>query len=139
MARVHIPNLLGSLTKVQARFVLIAALATGCSASDTGSAPSIVTVPVQGKVSVAGTPAAGGIITLEPLVDGGSVTQAMGEVQDDGSFQVTSAGGQAGATPGKYRVKLEPKTPIAKPKRKGSRTEVIVEVAEGKALDINIP
>lgn len=120
---------------------LIAVSAIGCTAEGTGSAPSIVTVPVKGTVSIAGKPAAGGIITLEPLVDGGSTTQAMGEIKPDGSFEVTSAGGQAGATPGKYRVKLESDqaAPKTKTKKKRDADQVTVEVVEGKPLDVDLP
>ncbi len=49
--------------------------------------------PDQGKVSVDGKPVTEGMITLEPLPDGGSTTQAVGPVQSDGSFVVGSAGG----------------------------------------------
>ena len=117
--------------------VLAALSAAGCTGEDTGSAPSITTVPVKGTVSVAGKPVSSGIITLEPLVDGGSSTQAMGEIKSDGSFEVTSAGGKAGATPGKYRVKLE--SSQAPTKKKRAAEPVTVEVAEGKTLEVNLP
>ncbi|WP_406698937.1 hypothetical protein V5E97_08620 [Singulisphaera sp. Ch08] len=115
---------------------LIAALAAGCTGGDTATAPKISTVPATGKVSVNGKPVTEGILTLEPLVDGGSTTQAMGPVKADGSFAVASAGGHDGAMPGKYRVLLQSE---ATKQRKKRMEEVTVEVKEGQALDINLP
>jgi hypothetical protein len=115
---------------------LIAALAVGCTGEDISKAPKITTVPTKGKVSVDGKPVTEGVITLEPLLDGGSTTQAVGPVQSDGSFAVRSAGGYDGATPGKYRVLLESD---ATKKRKKRTEEVKVEVKEGQDLDINLP
>jgi hypothetical protein len=115
---------------------LIAALAVGCSAEDTAAAPKITTVPAKGKISVNGKPVAEGILTLEPLLDGGSTTQAVGPVQSDGSFAVASAGGHDGAMPGKYRVLLQSG---ATKQRKKRNQEVTVEVKEGQELEINLP
>ncbi|AGA28084.1 hypothetical protein [Singulisphaera acidiphila] len=115
---------------------LIATLVVGCNGEDTAAAPKIKTVPTKGTVSVDGKPVTEGIITLEPLLDGGSTTQAMGPVQSDGSFSVNSAGGNAGAMPGKYRVLLQSD---ATKQRKKRNEEVTVEVKEGEELKINLP
>lgn len=115
---------------------LIAMLAAGCTGEDIAAAPKIDTIPTKGKVSVAGKPVTEGILTLEPLLDGGSTTQAMGPVQPDGSFSVASAGGHDGAMPGKYRVLLQSE---ATKQRKKRNEEVTVEVKEGQALEINLP
>ena len=115
---------------------LIAALAVGCTGEDTAQAPKITTVPTKGKVSVDGKPVTEGILTLEPLLDGGSTTQAMGPVKSDGSFAVASAGGHDGAMPGKYRVLLQSD---ATKQRKKRNEEVKVEVKAGQDLDINLP
>jgi|GEM_PF-2679143 len=113
----------------------------GCSGGDTGVAPSIETVLVKGTLSAGGKPVQGGILTLEPVVDGGSVTQAVGEVKA-GAFELVSAGGQPGATPGKYRVKLEAEPTSYSPRASAKtklKNEVLVEVVEGQALDIQLP
>jgi len=115
---------------------LIAALAVGCTGEDTSAAPKITTVPTKGKVSVDGKPVTEGVLTLEPLVDGGSTTQAVGPVKPDGSFAVGSAGGYDGAMPGKYRVLLQSD---ATKQRKKRNEEVTVEVKEGQELNINLP
>lgn len=69
---------------------------------------NVATVAAKGKVLQAnGQPLKAGIVTFEPLVDGGSTNQAAGPVGEDGSFEVRSGPSHPGAMPGKYRVKVE--------------------------------
>ncbi len=98
---------------------------------------NIATVPAKGKVMLAsGKPLTGGIITLEPLPEGGSTNQAVGEIKSDGSFELRSSASAAGAMPGKYRVKIE--TEAAKVKMKPGK-EPLVEVQAGQDLEVNLP
>ena len=98
---------------------------------------SIATVPARGKVMLAdGKPLTGGMITLEPLPEGGSTNQAMGEIKGDGSFDLRSSPTAAGAMPGKYRVRIE--TQAAKVKIRPGK-EPLVEVKEGEDLAVKLP
>ncbi len=77
---------------------LIAAL--GCSGKSTPE-----TSTVQGKVTYQGNPVTQGVILLTPE---GSGQAATGEIQTDGSFQLTTFKKNDGARPGKYRVAVQP-------------------------------
>lgn len=115
--------------------LLVGAAVVGCDGSSDLRGGGVATVPAKGRIVQAdGSPVSGGVITLEPLLDGGSAHQAAGEIQPDGSFELTTVKPKDGATPGKYRVKVESKSVKSK---KGP--EVQAEVAAGKDLDIKLP
>jgi hypothetical protein len=124
--------------------VLLAAGALAGCGSSGGSTPSLdggslPTVTARGKVSTAdGKPLPGGIITLVPVIDGGSANQASGEIKPDGTFELDSGGGNAGAVPGKYRARIESTAPTAKARAKAG-AEPLVEVKDGADLDIKLP
>lgn len=111
--------------------------ASGTPSLDGGTLP---TVPAQGTITRGGKPLNEGIITLVPIVDGGSAYQASGEIGADGRFTLTSGGGNDGAVPGRYRVKIESTSRVA-PTRSRARTaeEPLVEVKDGSDLNITIP
>ncbi|WP_435017794.1 hypothetical protein TA3x_005414 [Tundrisphaera sp. TA3] len=93
------------------------------------------TVSAKGRLLRAdGSPVTKGIITLEPLPDGGSINQATSEIGPDGSFELTSFSPKDGATPGKYRVKIENSDAKLK---KGA--ELTTEVRAGQDLEIKLP
>lgn len=63
----------------------------------------IHTVPVSGKVIVQGQPAVGAQVVLHPV--GRNTDQpysAVGKVQEDGTFKISSTGKDDGAPPGQY-------------------------------------
>ena len=97
----------------------------------------IATVPAKGKVMLAdGKPLTNGMIRIEPLVDGGSTNQAMGEIKGDGSFELRSSPSTTGAMPGKYRVLIENSTTKLKVSP-GKETKV--EVKEGQDIEVRLP
>src|SRR5262245_9136078 len=60
--------------------------------------------PVRGIVVFPdGKPLSGGWVTFEPL-DSGVKTSAVGDIQPDGTFQLTTARNGDGAMAGRYRV-----------------------------------
>jgi hypothetical protein len=77
-------------------FVLLA-VSTGCG-DKTGA------VPVTGKVSYNGEPLKNGTVMFIP--DGGG-TAATGEIQPDGTFQLTTFRKDDGAVPGDYTVVVQ--------------------------------
>jgi hypothetical protein len=60
------------------------------------------TVPVQGKVTYKGEPVPKGTITFQP--DGGR--PAVGEIQPDGTYQLSTFGDKDGAIPGPHKVMI---------------------------------
>lgn len=110
----------------------------GCGEGPAGlDGGSIATVPVKGRVAgTDGKPLTEGILTLEPLAEGGSTNQAAGQIKGDGTFELRSGTNTPGAMPGKYRVLVE--TGGVKKKSKPGE-EVQVEVREGQDLDIKLP
>lgn len=108
--------------------------AEGPPSLDGGSIP---TVPAKGKVMLAdGKPLTNGMIRIEPLVDGGSTNQAMGEIRSDGTFELRSSPSATGAMPGKYRVLIENTTTKLKVVP-GKSPEV--EVKAGQDIEIKLP
>lgn len=81
-------------------FAMAALIAAGCSGAKTPQ-----TAGVQGKVSYRGQPVTQGVVLLTPE---GSGQAATGEIQTDGSFQLTTFKKHDGARPGKYRVAVQP-------------------------------
>lgn len=119
---------------------LAASLAlAGCSPDPNLDGGSIATIPVKGKVTKAdGKPLTeGGVITLEPLVGGGSTNQAVGTIGDDGTFTVDSSASAKGAMAGKYRVKIET-ADLSKTLTKAGK-EIQVEVKPGEDLEVKLP
>lgn len=72
----------------------------GCGSS---SAPQIATVPVQGRITYQGKPLSKGSITFQPDDDG---QPAHGEIQPDGTFELTTVAKGDGAVPGKHIVSV---------------------------------
>lgn len=63
------------------------------------------TVPVTGKVSYNGQPVTSGTLMLIPAGEGGY--GATGQIQSDGTFQLTSFKPNDGAAPGNYKVTIQ--------------------------------
>ena len=80
---------------------LVATVLTGC-----GGTASVPTAEVKGKVTMNGAPVKGGTIVIAPLM--GSGQMASGEVQQDGTFVMTTTKANDGAPIGKSRVSYKP-------------------------------
>jgi hypothetical protein len=78
---------------------LLAGLTLGCGPKEE---PHPETVPVQGKVTYQGKPVTQGTITFQP--DTGQ--PASGEIQNDGSYQLTTFAPKDGAVPGHHKVMI---------------------------------
>lgn len=128
------------------RFVLALTAGAALGGCGSSSAPpsldggSLPTVPAQGMITRGGKPITEGIITLVPVLDGGSTNQASGEIGPDGRFTLSSGGDNDGAVPGKYRVKVESTTKAtsSRPRSRPAEDQV-VEVKDGSELNIAIP
>lgn len=83
-------------------FVLVAALLTIVSCGCGSDAPK--TVPVTGKVTYNGQPVTSGTIMLVPQDSGYGAT---GQIQKDGTFELTSFKPGDGAAPGNYSVTVQ--------------------------------
>ena len=82
----------------------------GCSRGGAGVERSIRTYAVKGKVVFAdGKPLTGGVVHFVPKK--GSSDQAVGEIESDGSFQLTTRKLGDGAAPGEYKVYIDPVSP----------------------------
>jgi hypothetical protein len=83
-------------------FLLFAA--AGCGGPETH--------PVQGKVVFKGEgqPVTGGWLTFEPT-DAKARASAMGDIQKDGTFRLTTYRKNDGAPPGEYRVMIQSPMP----------------------------
>lgn len=87
--------------------LLFLATIAGCGGGDTG--PKLF--PVSGKLTKGGTPLGGIMITLVPT-DANSKAPALGGVtKDDGSFEIRTNTGGAGAPLGMYKVVMVAPTP----------------------------
>jgi hypothetical protein len=83
----------------------LAAMLAGCRASDRGEA--IATLPVHGSVLLGdGRPVPGGLVTFVP--QGAAGRQAVGTLQQDGTFRLTTEAPDDGIAEGRYRVRIEP-------------------------------
>jgi hypothetical protein len=116
-------------------FGLAAVLLASCSGcgSDAGQFVG-KTIPVKGKVTFKGKPLTQGEIVFEP--DGGAGREAHGNIQGDGTFELTTFKAGDGAVPGTHRVAVsgtskKDAVPVKYKNTSSSKTEV--EVAEGKA------
>jgi len=81
-------------------FAMATLIAAGCSGAKTPE-----TAAVQGKVTYRGKSITQGVVLFTPE---GSGQAATGEIQADGSFQLTTFQKNDGARPGKYRVAVQP-------------------------------
>lgn len=82
--------------------VLSATVATmGCSG---GSKPK--TIPVKGKVTLAGQPLTQGSLTFQPIktAEGYPTRPAMGTVNSDGTYEASTFEKGDGVIPGEYKV-----------------------------------
>ena len=72
-----------------------------------GCEAPVATHPVSGKVVLPnGSPAAGGIIKFRTTSEEGKTVKAHGQIQNDGSFQLTTFEDGDGALPGEHEVIL---------------------------------
>jgi hypothetical protein len=79
---------------------------------------------VSGKVSHAGQPVNGGVVTFSPIksdVDGGK--PAVGEVQAGGAYELGTNAKGDGAVPGRHRVVYSPPTVESPPVQEGKHAE----------------
>jgi hypothetical protein len=68
--------------------------------------------PVRGKVTLPdGSPAAGSLVVVESEIDGKTIS-ARGDVQTDGTYELSTYQPGDGVPPGKYRVLVAP-PPVA--------------------------
>jgi len=116
-------------------FILSTALLVTCwgCGSDSGQFVG-QTVPVKGKVTYKGKPLTQEEIVFEP--DGGSGREAHGNIQPDGTFELSTFKAGDGAVPGTHRVAVsgtgkKDAVPVKYKNTSSSKTEV--DVAEGKA------
>ncbi len=115
------------LIKYQARIAFrvtetlcLALLATTWIGCGGGSA----TAPVSGTVRADGNPVNGGMITFAPVGNAGNVGKpAVGEVQSDGSFVLSTDTKGDGAVVGRHRVIYTPPTTEAAPVEEGKHAE----------------
>jgi hypothetical protein len=87
--------------------VLVVFTISGCGDSTTDKGQ------VKGKVILNGQPVKGGTIVLAPLAASGET--ASGEVQQDGTFTLTTAEPEDGAPIGKNRVSYKPPVTATEP------------------------
>jgi hypothetical protein len=114
-------------------FVLAVVLLSSCWGCGSNAGPYVgKTVPVKGKVTYKGKPLTRGEILFEP--DSGR--EANGNIQPDGTFELSTFKAGDGAIPGKHRVAVsgtskKDAVPVKYKNTSSSKTEV--EVAEGKS------
>jgi hypothetical protein len=120
--------------RIRARTFTVTALLLSCCwgcGSDPGQFSGTL-VPVKGKALFKGKPLTSGEITFEP--DSGG-REAHGNIQPDGTFELTTFKANDGAVPGAHRVAVSGTSkkegvPLKYKNTSSSKTEV--EVAEGK-------
>lgn len=83
----------------------------GCGGATEQASSLLKPVPVKGSVLYKGKPLSGGSVRFEPE-DGGR--EAAGNIEQDGSFTLTTFQSADGAVAGKHRVAVDP--PADKPK-----------------------
>jgi hypothetical protein len=90
------------------RFAYSSALATiivgSCWGCGSGSAVPPTLIPVKGKVTYKGQPVTKGVVRFEP--DGGFGRMATGQLQSDGTFELSTLKPGDGVVPGVHRVTL---------------------------------
>lgn len=81
--------------------LLVTALAfSGCGASAT---TPVSALPVKGKITYKGQPLIKGQVGFEPE---GAGREAFGDINEDGTFELTTYSKGDGAVPGKHRVSI---------------------------------
>jgi hypothetical protein len=86
-----------SLARTAFAAATLASLAFGCGPSEPPTPP---TVPVRGKVTYQGQPVPKGTVTYQPT----SGRPASGEIQPDGTYQLSTFGSKDGAVAGTYKI-----------------------------------
>lgn len=86
-------------SKSCAWLLLVIVPISGCNQSDNPK-----TYPAKGKVSYRGQPIASGLVLLTPVDSGHAAT---GNLEKDGTFQLTTFQKNDGAVPGKYQVAVQ--------------------------------
>ncbi|WP_165232080.1 carboxypeptidase-like regulatory domain-containing protein [Aquisphaera insulae] len=103
--RIRLPASPASLCPRGIGALTLAAMLAGCRGSDRGEA--IATHPVRGSVLLGdGRPVPGGLVTFVP--QGTTGRQAVGTLQEDGTFRLTTETPDDGIAEGRYRVRVEP-------------------------------
>jgi len=92
----------GVLTWGRLAWLLLGVFILGCSDGGTG------TIPVRGRVLYQGNPVDRGLVTLQPtkLAEGVAMRPAMGEIQADGTFELSTFAPGDGVQPGEYEVSI---------------------------------
>ena len=84
------------------RSSLLAVVAVAMIAAATGCSKTPAVVPVSGKVLYNGKPMPYGYVLFQPEQG----QPAEGEIQSDGSFQLSSYGPKDGAVPGRHKISV---------------------------------
>src|SRR5262249_41391766 len=95
----------GPLMRNRVPGLIAMALVFGCGADDGFGRRW----PVRGTVTYNGQPLEAGRITFDPVATDGSARVAAGTIRD-GSYTLSTAGGDDGALPGKYQVAIVSRT-----------------------------
>jgi hypothetical protein len=86
-----------SLARTAFAAATLASMAFGCGSSEPPTPP---TIPVRGKVTYQGQPVPKGTVTYQPA----SGRPASGEIQPDGTYQLSTFGSKDGAVAGTYKI-----------------------------------
>jgi hypothetical protein len=115
----------------------------GCSGGDSRPIPVRGTVLFRDGAVPRGEIA---VIRLEPMAAGGR--PAIGDIHEDGSFELSTIGGTKGVLPGKYKVTLKVSktyrpphvSVVAKKYDQAETSDIDVEVSETspKSLDLKV-
>lgn len=108
--------------------VAVLAAVVGCG----GGATSVKTVPVKGKVTLDGKPVEGATVQFAPE-QGSSGRAASGLTKSDGTFELTTVGGGAGAVPGKYKVAITKRATAGPAQAPKSQEEAMKAIQEQMA------
>jgi hypothetical protein len=115
-------------------FLLAAIILATCWGCGSREGPYVgTTVPVKGKVTYKGKPLTQGEIVFEPDSAG---REAHGNIQSDGTFELTTFNPGDGAVPGTHRIAVtgtSKKDAVPSKYQNVSSSKTKVEVAEGKA------
>jgi hypothetical protein len=126
------PLKLRTIVAVALSFAAVSSL-IGCGADD-GIGKRF---PVSGKVTYKGQPLKSGTVNFLPE-DPNTARPATGEIQEDGSYQLTTQTPGDGAMGGKYKVAISAydvdKSKTGAPPQGGSADQVAVARAQSKSL-----
>jgi hypothetical protein len=87
-----------------ARYLALAAIFVGtCWGCGSGSVVPPTLIPVKGKVTYKGQPVTKGVVRFEP---DGFGRMATGQIQSDGTFELTTLKPGDGVVPGEHRVTI---------------------------------